>query len=237
MPMTQSGAPLPSPRRLAPRLRTLPEPPPYSPRALPVGMRAPIGIVLSDWGRVPAQPTTEIEIHSPTACIVTLRGEHDASSSEAVTMALMLARSYTHLLVDLAGCHFVDSSVINVLLLAGKRAREHGGALELVVPTDTTPVRRTLEIANVQGTLPFHATRAAGIASIDGGELATSPGPPLSIPVAAAQAAFIRRRTRARTEVTVLRARVTDETATTNLTVSADVETSSEHADQERRAA
>ena len=40
-----------------------------------------------------AQPTTEIEIHSPTVCIVTLRGEHDMASSEAITLALTLARS------------------------------------------------------------------------------------------------------------------------------------------------
>jgi len=113
-----------------------------------------------------AQPTTEIEIHSPTVCIVTLRGEHDVASSEAITLALTLARSYTSVLVDLGDCAFLDSSVISVLLLAAKRAREHGGGLELVVPVEATAVRRTLEISNVQGSLPFHATRADGIAGI-----------------------------------------------------------------------
>jgi anti-anti-sigma factor len=186
---------------------------------------------------VSAQPTTEIEIHSAAACIVTLRGEHDASTSEAVTMALTLARGYSNLLVDLAGCHFVDSSVINALLLAAKRAREGGGAVELVVPTNATAVRRTLEIANVQMVLPFHATRAEGIESIErlDGELRRRQ--PLSIPVAGAQAEFVRRRTRARAEVTVLRARVMDETATTHLGASDGPEISPEHADQERRAA
>jgi anti-anti-sigma factor len=186
---------------------------------------------------VSAQPTTEIEIHSPTACIVTLRGEHDASTSEAVTMALTLARGYSNLLVDLAGCHFVDSSVINALLLASKRAREHGGAVELVVPTDATAVRRTLEIANVQMVLPFHATRAEGIESIESLCGEPRPSAPLSIPVAGAQAEFVRRRTRARTQVTVLRARITDETATTGLGEPAAPEISREHADHERRAA
>ena len=112
-----------------------------------------------------AQPTTEIEIHSATICIVTLRGEHDAASSEAITLALTLARSYTNVLVDLAGCSFIDSSVIGVLLAAETRAGEQGGRLALVVPIESTPVRRTLEIANVQGRLPFHAARADGIAS------------------------------------------------------------------------
>jgi anti-anti-sigma factor len=183
---------------------------------------------------VAAQPTTEIEIHSPQACIVTLRGEHDASTSEALTMALTLARGYTHVLVDLAGCHFVDSSVINALLLAAKRAREQGGAVELVVPVDTNPVRRTLEIANVQMMLPFHATRAEGLEHLEQAAREPRTVPSLSIPEAGAQAAFVRRRTRARTEVTVLRARVSDETASTDLGAPP---AAPEHAEQEQRAA
>jgi anti-sigma B factor antagonist len=181
-----------------------------------------------------AQPTTEIEIHSATACIVTLRGEHDASSSEAVTMALTLARGYSNVLVDLSGCQFVDSSVINALLLASKRAREHGGGVELVVPTDTTAVRRTLEIANVQMILPFHATRAEGIERLDQAAREPRAVPALSIPEAGAQAEFVRRRTKARTEVTVLRARVSDETASTDLGARLEAP---EHAEQEQRAA
>jgi anti-anti-sigma factor len=155
-----------------------------------------------------AQPTTEIEIHSPRACIVTLRGEHDASSSEAVTLALMLARGYANVLVDLGECAFLDSSVISALLLAGQRARKRGGAVELVVPVGPTTVRRTLEIANVQMVLPFHATRAEGLASV------TAPRTrlPRSVHIAAAQPALEQPVTRAEPNVTVLRARVADET-------------------------
>jgi anti-anti-sigma factor len=185
-----------------------------------------------------AQPTTEIEIHSPTVCIVTLRGEHDASTSEAVTMALTLARGYTHVLVDLAGCQFVDSSLINALLLASKRARERGGAVVLVVPTDTTPVRRTLEIANVQMVMPFHATREEALETIESAEGGVPASPSLTIPKAEAQAEFVRRRTKARTEVTVLRARITDTPATTHLAAHVETETTApDSADRERRAA
>ncbi len=114
-----------------------------------------------------AQTTIEIEIHSPSVCLVTLRGEHDASSSEAVTLALAVARGYGNILVDLAACTFVDSTVINALLAAAKRARQLDGTLELVVPAESNPVRRALEIANVQMVMPFHASRAAGIAGIE----------------------------------------------------------------------
>lgn len=105
----------------------------------------------------------EIEIHSPTICIVTLRGEQDAASSEAVTLALAAARGYDDILVDLASCTFIDSTLITVLLVAARRAQELGGALELVLPVEPNAVRRTLEIANVQMLLPFHASRAAAI--------------------------------------------------------------------------
>jgi anti-anti-sigma factor len=186
---------------------------------------------------VAAQPTTEIEIHSPSVCIVTLRGEHDASSSEALTMALTLARGYHDVLVDLAGCQFVDSSVISALLLAARRAHEQGGIVELVVPVDATPVRRTLEIANVQMMLPFHATRAAGIERLERSARAPRAVAPLSIPEAGAQAEFVRRRTDARTEVTVLRATVTDEIATTHLGAGVDTDGAPEHSDREQRAA
>jgi anti-anti-sigma factor len=97
---------------------------------------------------------------------VTLRGEHDATSSEAVTLALAVARDYGTILVDLGECTFVDSALISALLLAAKRARKPDGALELVVPAEANAVRRTLEIANVQMLLPFHATLEAGIAGI-----------------------------------------------------------------------
>jgi anti-anti-sigma factor len=103
----------------------------------------------------------EIEIHSPAICIVALRGEQDAASSEAVTLALAAARGYDTILVDLALCTFIDSTLITALLVAARRAQELGGALDLVLPVEPNAVRRTLEIANVQMLLPFHASRGA----------------------------------------------------------------------------
>jgi anti-anti-sigma factor len=113
-----------------------------------------------------AHGSIEIQIHSADACIVTLRGEHDVASSDAVSLALAAARGYGNILVDLAGCTFVDSSLIHALLVAAKRARQLHGALEVVLPEEPNAVRRTLEIANVQMILPFHASREEGLASI-----------------------------------------------------------------------
>lgn len=112
---------------------------------------------------MPAQSNIEIEIQSPTIFTVTLTGEHDVLSREALSLALTVGRVYRYVLVDLSACTFLDSTMINALLAAAKGHAEQDGALELVVPSDANPVRRTLEIANVQMTLPFHATRRAGL--------------------------------------------------------------------------
>jgi anti-anti-sigma factor len=112
----------------------------------------------------------EILIHSPNTYIVRLRGEHDVSSREALSAALAAASGYNHVLVDLAPCMFVDSTLISVLLAASKHARERGGSVELVVPSEANAVRRTLELANVQRVLPFHASCAAALESIAAAE-------------------------------------------------------------------
>jgi anti-anti-sigma factor len=117
--------------------------------------------------RVTVHGSIEIQIHSRRICIVTLRGEHDAASSEAVTLALAAARGYDNVLVDLAPCTFIDSTLITALLVGARRARRLGGALELVLPRERGAVRRTLEIANVQMLLPFHASRREAVAALD----------------------------------------------------------------------
>jgi anti-anti-sigma factor len=119
---------------------------------------------------VPAQSNIEIEIQSPTIFTVTLTGEHDVLSREALSLALTVGRVYRYVLVDLSACTFLDSTMINALLAAAKGHAEQDGALELVVPSDANPVRRTLEIANVQMTLPFHETRTAGLEDFTGRE-------------------------------------------------------------------
>ncbi|MDX6563380.1 MAG: hypothetical protein QOD65_3194 [Gaiellales bacterium] len=112
---------------------------------------------------MPAQSNIEIEIHSPTIFTVTLAGEHDVLSREALSLALTVGRVYRYVLVDLTACTFLDSTMINSLLAAARGHAERDGALELVVPVPANPVRRTLEIANVQMALPFHETRAMGL--------------------------------------------------------------------------
>ncbi len=112
----------------------------------------------------------DIEIHSETACIIVLRGEHDVSSKPALSATLVEAAAYRNVLVDLSECTFIEASLSSALVRAAQRLRAGDGALELVVPGRAHVVRRMLEVAKVQTIVPFHATRAAGIASIDSAE-------------------------------------------------------------------
>jgi anti-anti-sigma factor len=110
--------------------------------------------------------TIDVQIHSPSASVVTLRGEHDLDSRPGVMLALAAASDRRNVLVDFTECAFIDSSIIGALLLAAKQLQVRGGTLELVIPPDARAVRRVLEITGVQDVLPSHATRAAGIASV-----------------------------------------------------------------------
>ena len=106
------------------------------------------------------------EIHTRESSSVTLHGEHDAASSEGVSLALALARGYTHVIVDLTPCTFLDGTIINALLTSAGRMRAADGALELVAPNGATAVRRTLGFAGVLSLLPAHASRSEAIAAI-----------------------------------------------------------------------
>ena len=110
--------------------------------------------------------TIEIQIHPPTTSLVRLYGEHDVASGEAVTAALSARGGYRQVVVDLSQCTFIDSTLITRLLAAARRTRQRGGSLELVVPEDANAVRRTLELANVQMVLPFHASCTAALESL-----------------------------------------------------------------------
>jgi anti-anti-sigma factor len=114
------------------------------------------------------QGTIEVEIHSPSAAIVTLRGEHDLGSKPETAQALEDASRCRNVLVDLSECTFIDSSVISALLQASNKLTKRDGLLELVIPEGThQAVRNVFELMGLQRLLPIHQTRAAAILYLD----------------------------------------------------------------------
>jgi len=91
--------------------------------------------------------------------IVTLTGEMDVYTTPQAKEAMLdlLAQGYHHLVIDLQGTAYLDSTALGVLVGTLKRVREQGGDLRLVAPTPR--VRRLLEV-----------TRLINVFSIDASE-------------------------------------------------------------------
>jgi anti-anti-sigma factor len=118
------------------------------------------------------QDMIEVEIHSDSASILTLRGERDLASKPALTSALVAACFRPNVVIDLSECMFIDSSVISALLGAVKRRHQSDGRLELVIPPGARAIRRVLEVMSVERILPIHETCAAAIDCVG-----SAPGP------------------------------------------------------------
>jgi anti-anti-sigma factor len=124
------------------------------------------------------QDTIEIEVHSRTASIVSLRGEHDLNSVARIEETLIAASVCGHVLVDLSCCAFIDSTVISALLRASNRLHARGGLLSLVIPNgEHQAIRSIFELMSIERLLPTHATRAAAIAHLEGDSAHTATAP------------------------------------------------------------
>ncbi len=98
---------------------------------------------------VPADP--------PYVAVVLLRGEHDLATRDAIGATLDPLEG--DVLVDLAACTFIDSSVIGILLASADRLRGEGHHLDLVAPAANETVRRVLEIVDIASVVTVHERR------------------------------------------------------------------------------
>jgi len=84
------------------------------------------------------------------ATVVHVRGELDISTAPMLRQVLidvLATAPSTHLVVDLSGVEFIDSTGIGVIVGAHKRATEKGGRLTTVVTT--ARVRRALKMTGL----------------------------------------------------------------------------------------
>lgn len=88
--------------------------------------------------------------------IVHVGGDFDLSTLPAFEAELESSLSAKLLVVDLAGCTFIDSSALRTLVRAQRRVSEAGGTLGLVAPSQ--PVRRVLEVAALDRVIPVWET-------------------------------------------------------------------------------
>jgi anti-sigma B factor antagonist len=102
----------------------------------------------------------EAALHIRTASIddgvcLSLVGELDIATADSVKSALegMQAESPGVLMIDLRELAFMDSTGLQVVLQAARRADAHGGRLVLV--RGPRPVQRVFELAQLEGRLRF----------------------------------------------------------------------------------
>jgi anti-anti-sigma factor len=113
-----------------------------------------------------APAPVEVAFHRLGVAIVTVRGAHDASRSQAFSEALAGAGPQLNVLVDLSECTSVDSSVIAALVARAGDLKARGGGLALIIPPKAVAVQRVAKLAGLAELLPIHATRGAAIASV-----------------------------------------------------------------------
>jgi anti-anti-sigma factor len=94
------------------------------------------------------------------AALVKLCGEHDLATAVEVQDALDAI--YGSVLVDLADCEFIDSTVISVLVRDSQARQREGHLLELLMPNENSPVARTLTVVGLPDLIPVHARPPGG---------------------------------------------------------------------------
>jgi anti-anti-sigma factor len=116
-----------------------------------------------------------IEVVSSRAAVVTLGGDHDVASRNAIADAFGVAATGRDLLVDLSECTFIDSTIIKLLLQTMRQLEEQDARFELVIDTDPRGhVARVAELMGIPEVIPTHASRSDGLRSLADGEGASN---------------------------------------------------------------
>ena len=111
-----------------------------------------------------AEPT--VETPSEGCRLVAASGEIDAHTAPRLrerVHGVLAEAGVRHLVIDLSGATFLDSSALGVLIGALKRMGEREGRLDIVVPA--SPVRRIFEITALDRVFALHETRASALGS------------------------------------------------------------------------
>lgn len=94
--------------------------------------------------------------------VLTVAGEIDLATAPQLQMRVAEVNAAEHLILDMSGVTFMDSTGLRVVIGAHERAREAGGRFALVAPDG--PVTKLLAITGVDAWLDVFATQASATA-------------------------------------------------------------------------
>jgi anti-sigma B factor antagonist len=99
------------------------------------------------------------------AWVVRVLGEHDLTTREPLATELeRVTAGGGHVVVDLTGTDFMDSTILGVLLGGHARAAANDGTYAFVAPSGGRP-RRLLELTRVADRIPVFETRSEALSS------------------------------------------------------------------------
>jgi anti-anti-sigma factor len=106
----------------------------------------------------------EVERHD-SAVVAHLSGEVDMTNAAFVRDELLAAvpNDALTLIVDLAGCRYLDSAAIEVIFDLARRLTRRRQELRLMVP-ESSPLGRVLTLTDVNSVAPVHASLDSALA-------------------------------------------------------------------------
>jgi len=116
---------------------------------------------LNTAGRAPITVRTR---HQDGVPVISVTGEIDVYTAPTLRERLneLVADGEYHLVVDMAGVDFLDSTGLGVLVGGLKRARSHEGTLQLVC--DQEKILKVFRITGLTKVFPIHASLGDALA-------------------------------------------------------------------------
>ncbi len=98
--------------------------------------------------------------------VIELGGEVDLYTAPQFKerMVELIDAGKKHIVVDLSGATFIDSTTLGVLVGGVKRLRPSGGALALVCTDEN--IAKIFEITGLDRVFPIHSSRAEALGSL-----------------------------------------------------------------------
>jgi anti-anti-sigma factor len=100
----------------------------------------------------------------PRVALIALIGEHDISTRQLLFDAVERARQRPRVVIDLAACSFLDSSILGVLFSAHAQCDR----LAIVLPDSDNIVHRAVGISGVRDVIPVFETLEDAFRSVAG---------------------------------------------------------------------
>jgi anti-sigma B factor antagonist len=111
----------------------------------------------------------DIKTEQPAAgvWVIALTGEVDLYTAPEFKQQLLeaIAQGARHVIVDLTGTTFIDSTTLGVLVGGVKRLRPDGGQLSIVCSDRN--ITKIFEITGLNRVFPIHASRSEALESAD----------------------------------------------------------------------